>query len=93
MMVSEDENITLTKGKVAKIEENSASGDVTVTVEDILGGGKVGGYFRHGRPGGGHGAGGKKPEHTGRPRVRGKWLHRQHEDGKRYVRLWRRQET
>ena len=41
MMVSEDENITLTKGKVAKIEENSASGDVTVTVEDILGGGKV----------------------------------------------------
>ncbi|MHB8792267.1 MAG: FAD-dependent oxidoreductase [Thermoleophilia bacterium] len=39
-MVKEDENVTMTKGKVAKIEENSA-GDVTVTVEDILGGGKI----------------------------------------------------
>ncbi len=35
-----DENVTMTKGKVAKIEE-AASGDVTVTVEDILGGGKI----------------------------------------------------
>ena len=41
MKVKADENITLTKGKVAKIEEDSASGDVTVTVEDILGGGKI----------------------------------------------------
>ncbi|MCL4473428.1 MAG: CoB--CoM heterodisulfide reductase iron-sulfur subunit A family protein [Actinobacteria bacterium] len=35
-----DENVTMTKGKVAKIEEG-ASGDPTVTVEDILGGGKI----------------------------------------------------
>ncbi len=39
-MVKEDENVTLTKGKVAKIEQASG-GDVTVTVEDILGGGKI----------------------------------------------------
>jgi quinone-modifying oxidoreductase subunit QmoA len=36
----EDENVTLTKGKVAKIEQASGD-DVTVTVEDVLGGKKV----------------------------------------------------
>jgi quinone-modifying oxidoreductase subunit QmoA len=41
MQVKEDENVTMTKGKVAKIEEDAATGDVTVTVEDILGGGKI----------------------------------------------------
>jgi len=39
--IQEDENVTMTKGKVAKIEENPSTGDVTVTVEDILGGGKI----------------------------------------------------
>lgn len=39
--IQEDENVTMTKGKVAKAEEDPATGDVTVTVEDILGGGKV----------------------------------------------------
>ena len=41
MQVKADENVTMTKGKVGKIEEDPATGDVTVTVEDILGGGKV----------------------------------------------------
>ncbi|MDA8132023.1 MAG: CoB--CoM heterodisulfide reductase iron-sulfur subunit A family protein [Elusimicrobia bacterium] len=35
-----DENITFMKGKVAQVSEDPATGDVTVTVEDILGGGK-----------------------------------------------------
>ncbi len=39
--LQEDENVTLTKGKVAKIEEDTASGDPVVTVEDVLGGGKI----------------------------------------------------
>lgn len=39
--VKKDENVTLTKGKVAKIEQDDATGDVLVTVEDILGGGKL----------------------------------------------------
>lgn len=38
--VAADENITLVKGKVAKVEEDSETGDVIVTAEDILGGGK-----------------------------------------------------
>lgn len=38
--VAADENITLVKGKVAKVEEDSKTGDVIVTAEDILGGGK-----------------------------------------------------
>ncbi len=39
--LEEDDNVTLTKGKVAKIEEDNATGDPVVTVEDILGGGKI----------------------------------------------------
>jgi len=35
-----DENITFTKGKVANIMENAATGDVTVEIEDVFGGGK-----------------------------------------------------
>ena len=35
-----DENVTLVKGKVAKVEEDSETGDVIVTAEDIMGGGK-----------------------------------------------------
>jgi len=31
----------MTKGKVAKIEEEGVSGDPIVTVEDVLGGGKI----------------------------------------------------
>lgn len=38
--VAKDENITLVKGKVAKISEDKATGDVLVTAEDIYGGGK-----------------------------------------------------
>jgi quinone-modifying oxidoreductase subunit QmoA len=38
--VKEDQNVTLTKGKVAKIEE-APGGDVTVTVEDVLEGKKI----------------------------------------------------
>jgi quinone-modifying oxidoreductase, subunit QmoA len=37
----EDEKITLIKGKVAEIEEDPASGNLTVTAEDVLGGGRV----------------------------------------------------
>lgn len=36
-----DEGVTLTKGKVAKLEEDPATGDVIVTAEDVLGGGKI----------------------------------------------------
>lgn len=36
-----DENVTMVKGKVAKIEEDPATGDPIVTVEDMLGGGKI----------------------------------------------------
>jgi quinone-modifying oxidoreductase subunit QmoA len=39
--IKEDENITLVKGKVAKVEADPATGDVIVTAEDILAGGKV----------------------------------------------------
>ncbi|MHB1412006.1 MAG: FAD-dependent oxidoreductase [Thermoleophilia bacterium] len=39
--LQEDENVALTKGKVAKIEEDAATGDPVVTVEDVLGGGKI----------------------------------------------------
>lgn len=38
--VKEDQNVTLTKGKVAKIEE-APGGDVAVTVEDVLNGKKI----------------------------------------------------
>jgi quinone-modifying oxidoreductase subunit QmoA len=37
----EDEKITLIKGKVAKIEEDPATKDLTVEAEDVLGGGRV----------------------------------------------------
>lgn len=36
-----DEGVTLTKGKVAKLEEDPGTGDVIVTAEDVLGGGKI----------------------------------------------------
>lgn len=36
-----DEKVSMRKGKVAKIEEDSATGDVIVTLEDVFGGGKV----------------------------------------------------
>ncbi|MCL6106368.1 MAG: CoB--CoM heterodisulfide reductase iron-sulfur subunit A family protein [Actinobacteria bacterium] len=39
--LQDDENVTLTKGKVAKIEMDQSTGDPVVTVEDILGGGKI----------------------------------------------------
>jgi quinone-modifying oxidoreductase subunit QmoA len=38
--VAADENVTLVKGKVAKVEEDSETGDVIVTAEDIMSGGK-----------------------------------------------------
>jgi quinone-modifying oxidoreductase subunit QmoA len=34
--VKDDPNVTLTKGKVAKIEEDPATGDVLLTAEDVL---------------------------------------------------------
>jgi quinone-modifying oxidoreductase subunit QmoA len=34
--VKEDPNVTLTKGKVAKIEEDPATGDIVLTAEDVL---------------------------------------------------------
>jgi quinone-modifying oxidoreductase subunit QmoA len=40
-----DENVTMTKGKVAKIEEDSPSGDHIVKVEDVLGVGKIKKHF------------------------------------------------
>ncbi|MEE8484578.1 MAG: CoB--CoM heterodisulfide reductase iron-sulfur subunit A family protein, partial [Nitrospinota bacterium] len=39
--VSDDENVAMVKGKVAKVEEDSGTGDVLVTAEDILGGTKA----------------------------------------------------
>ena len=39
--VKEDPNVTLTKGKVAKITEDSATGDVELVVEDVLAGNKI----------------------------------------------------
>lgn len=39
--LEEDEKVTMRKGKVAKIEEDKATGDVIVTLEDVFGGGKV----------------------------------------------------
>lgn len=39
--VDADENVTTIKGKVAKIVEDEESGDPIITVEDIIGGGKV----------------------------------------------------
>jgi quinone-modifying oxidoreductase subunit QmoA len=39
--VKEDPNVTLTKGKVAKVEEDSATGDVLLTVEDVFLGKKI----------------------------------------------------
>lgn len=39
--VQSDEGVTLTKGKVAKLEEDPATGDVIVTAEDVLGGGRI----------------------------------------------------
>jgi quinone-modifying oxidoreductase subunit QmoA len=36
-----DEKLTLIKGKVAKIEEDAQSKNLTVTAEDVLGGGRV----------------------------------------------------
>ncbi|MBI5097957.1 MAG: CoB--CoM heterodisulfide reductase iron-sulfur subunit A family protein [Nitrospirae bacterium] len=39
--VKEDPNVTLTKGKVAKVEEDPATGDVLLTVEDVLLGKKI----------------------------------------------------
>lgn len=39
--LEDDEGVTLTKGKVAKLEEDPATGDVIVTAEDVLGGGKI----------------------------------------------------
>ena len=36
-----DEKITLIKGKVAKIEEDPATKDLTVEAEDVLGGGRI----------------------------------------------------
>jgi len=39
--IKEDPNVTLTKGKVAKITEDAATGDVVLVAEDILAGKKV----------------------------------------------------
>ncbi|MDP3112193.1 MAG: CoB--CoM heterodisulfide reductase iron-sulfur subunit A family protein [Thermodesulfovibrionales bacterium] len=39
--IKEDPNVTLTKGKVAKITEDPATGDVIVVAEDILAGKKI----------------------------------------------------
>ncbi|MEK7308387.1 MAG: CoB--CoM heterodisulfide reductase iron-sulfur subunit A family protein, partial [Nitrospirota bacterium] len=39
--VKEDPNVTLTKGKVAKITEDASTGDVELTVEDVLAGRKI----------------------------------------------------
>ncbi len=39
--VKENENFKLIKGKVAKIDQDPATGDVVVVAEDILGGGKI----------------------------------------------------
>ncbi|MCI4626558.1 MAG: CoB--CoM heterodisulfide reductase iron-sulfur subunit A family protein [Candidatus Magnetoovum sp. WYHC-5] len=39
--ISADENVKTVKGKVAKIVEDETTGDPIITVEDILGGGKL----------------------------------------------------
>lgn len=39
--VKEDPNVTLTKGKVAKVTEDTATGDVELVVEDIFAGKKI----------------------------------------------------
>ncbi len=39
--LEEDEKVNLVKGKIAKIEEDAATGDVIITAEDVLGGGKI----------------------------------------------------
>ncbi len=39
--VKEDRNVTFTKGKVARITEDPATGDVTVEAEDVLSGKKI----------------------------------------------------
>ncbi|MBI4824049.1 MAG: CoB--CoM heterodisulfide reductase iron-sulfur subunit A family protein [Nitrospirae bacterium] len=39
--VRDDENVTLIKGKVAKVEEDSKTGDVVVHAEDVLAGKKL----------------------------------------------------
>jgi quinone-modifying oxidoreductase subunit QmoA len=39
--VQEDEKVNLIKGKVAKVHEDTSSGDIIVEAEDILGGGKI----------------------------------------------------
>jgi len=39
--IKEDKNISLIKGKVAKVEEDPATGKIIVEAEDILAGGKV----------------------------------------------------
>lgn len=39
--VKEDPGVTLTKGKVAKITEDASTGDVELTVEDVLAGRKI----------------------------------------------------
>ena len=39
--VKEDPNVTLTKGKVAKVTEDTETGDVELVVEDILAGKKI----------------------------------------------------
>jgi len=39
--VKADANVTFTKGKVAKVTEDAATGDVIITAEDIHGGGKI----------------------------------------------------
>ncbi len=43
--IKEDSSVTLTKGKVASVVEDPATGDVIVTAEDIHGGGKIQGTF------------------------------------------------
>ena len=90
MMVQEDENVTLTKGKVAKIEEDSATGDVTVTVEDILGGGKVEATFDMVVLAAGMEPAAKSPSIPARPRLRGQRFHGSRTSWKRHVRLRRR---
>ncbi len=39
--VAEDEKVTLIKGKVAKVEEDPATGDLLVTAEDVMNGRKI----------------------------------------------------
>jgi quinone-modifying oxidoreductase subunit QmoA len=39
--VAEDEKVTLIKGKVAKVEEDPATGDLFVTAEDVMNGRKI----------------------------------------------------